>query len=161
MGVKGMGEVDRFYLTTSKIFTDLISAAASPVNTGLCSRASRWVGYMAASGAKSLCVSPWQQWLIEWVAWLKRRTAELAPFTLDGWCALYLEQRRSSVSKLFHWDGRFSRESLSDRRAVVAATAASWAPWLLGYGEGLWEFLKGAVSGVRTETNPFEHKTIY
>lgn len=79
---KAVREVDQFYLTTSRISTDRISVAASPGNTGLCR-----VCCMVASGAESrtACVR-----LIEWVAWRKGRTAELAPFTLDRQCALDL-----------------------------------------------------------------------
>lgn len=85
-----------------------------------------------------VCVAP-TDWLSSVTKRKDCRTCTIYSDVLCTCTCTLAEQRRSTVSKLFHRDGRFSRESLSDRRAVVAALAASWAPhsWDI-------DFLKGA-----------------
>lgn len=59
---------------------------------------SRLRGGQRGGEQSCLCVSSHQHWLIEWVAWLKGRTAELAPFTLEALKCFVLVRARSRNS---------------------------------------------------------------
>lgn len=107
-GNEGSRSDQLFFLTSSKVCTDLISAAASP-EKHLQQSVRLRCGCTEQRAERR--VSPWQERPIEWVAWLKERTAQ---FYSRPTCL----QCRSTVSKLSHRDGRFSGESFSDRRAV-------------------------------------------